>query len=66
MKVIGILEDECGRKAEMEMLPMQAGDVQRTYADIDAIQRDLGYQPSTTIDVGVPAFVRWYREYHDA
>jgi UDP-glucuronate 4-epimerase len=66
MKVIGILEDECGRKAEMEMLPMQAGDVQRTYADIDAIQRDLGYQPSTTIDVGVPAFVRWYREYHGA
>jgi UDP-glucuronate 4-epimerase len=66
MKVIGILEDECGRKAEMDMLPMQPGDVQRTYADIDAIQRDLGYQPSTTIDVGVPAFVRWYREYHGA
>ena len=66
MKVIGILEQECGRKAEMDMLPMQPGDVQRTYADIDAIQRDLGYQPSTTIDVGVPAFVRWYREYHGA
>lgn len=64
MKVIGLLEQECGRKAEMEMLPMQAGDVQRTYADIDAIQRDLGYQPSTTIETGVPAFVRWYREYH--
>jgi UDP-glucuronate 4-epimerase len=64
MKVIGLLEQECGRKAEMEMLPMQPGDVQRTYADIDAIQRDLGYQPSTSIDVGVPAFVRWYREYH--
>jgi UDP-glucuronate 4-epimerase len=66
MKVIGLLEQECGRKAEMDMLPMQPGDVQRTYADIDAIQRDLGYQPSTTIDVGVPAFVRWYREYHGA
>jgi UDP-glucuronate 4-epimerase len=64
MKVIGLLEQECGRKAEMDMLPMQPGDVQRTYADIDAIQRDLGYQPSTSIDVGVPAFVRWYREYH--
>jgi UDP-glucuronate 4-epimerase len=66
MKVIGLLEQECGRKAEMEMLPMQPGDVQRTYADIDAIQRDLGYQPSTSIEVGVPAFVRWYREYHGA
>ena len=64
MKVVGMLEQECGRKAELEMLPMQVGDVQRTYADIDAIQRDLGYQPSTTIETGVPNFVRWYREYH--
>jgi UDP-glucuronate 4-epimerase len=64
MKVIGILEQECGRKAEMEMLPMQPGDVQSTFADIDAIQRDLGYRPSTLIEAGVPAFVRWYREYH--
>ena len=64
MKVVEMLEQECGRKAEMEMLPMQDGDVQRTFADIDAIQRDLGYQPSTTIEVGVPNFVRWYREYH--
>ena len=64
MKVIEILERECGRKAEMEMLPMQDGDVQRTFADIDAIQSDLGYQPSTTIESGVPEFVRWYREYH--
>jgi UDP-glucuronate 4-epimerase len=64
MKVIGILEAECGRQAVMEMLPMQAGDVQHTYADIDASRRDLGYQPSTSIEVGVPAFVRWYRDYH--
>lgn len=64
MKVIGILEAECGRKAEMEMLPMQAGDVQSTYADIDAIQRDLGYQPATRIETGVPAFVQWYKGYH--
>ena len=64
MKVIGILEDECGAKAQMEMLPMQAGDVQKTYADIDAIQKHLGYQPSTSIEVGVPRFVHWFREYH--
>jgi UDP-glucuronate 4-epimerase len=64
MKVIRLLEEACGRKAEMDMLPMQPGDVQRTYADIDAIQRDLGFQPRTSIEDGVPAFVRWYREYH--
>lgn len=64
MKVIELLEHECGRKAQMEMLPMQPGDVQRTFADIDAICHDLNYQPRTTIDVGVPAFVRWYRQYH--
>ncbi len=64
IKVIAILEQECGRKAEMEMLPMQPGDVQKTFADIDAIQRDLGYQPTTPIEVGVPAFVNWYKGYH--
>lgn len=64
MKVIGLLEESCGKKAKMEMLPMQPGDVLKTYADISAIQRDLGYAPTTSIDVGVPSFVRWYREYH--
>ncbi len=64
MKVIEILEAECGKKAQMEMLPMQAGDVEKTYADIDAIHSDLGYQPTTPIKVGVPAFVAWYREYN--
>jgi UDP-glucuronate 4-epimerase len=64
MRFIEILEDACGRKARLNFQPMQPGDVQRTYADIDAIQRDLGYQPSTPIEVGIPNFVRWYREYH--
>ena len=64
MKVIGLLEEECGRTAVIEMLPMQPGDVQTTYADIGAIQRDLDYQPRTSIEVGAPAFVRWYRQYH--
>ena len=53
-----------GRKAQIELLPMQPGDVERTYADIDAIQRDLGYNPRTTIEQGIPAFVQWYRAYH--
>ncbi|MGB7654780.1 MAG: NAD-dependent epimerase/dehydratase family protein [Novosphingobium sp.] len=64
MKVIGLLEEACGKQAAMEMLPMQPGDVYKTYADISAIQRDLGYAPSTSIDLGVPAFVEWYRAYH--
>jgi UDP-glucuronate 4-epimerase len=64
MKVIGLLEEACGKKAEMQMLPMQPGDVHKTYADISAISRELGYAPTTSIDVGVPSFVRWYREYH--
>ena len=64
MKVIALLEESCGKQAVMEMLPMQPGDVYKTYADISAIQRDLGYAPTTSIDLGVPAFVEWYRAYH--
>ena len=64
MKVVEILEAECGRKAELELLPMQPGDARQTFADIEAIRGDLGYEPTTSIDVGVPNFVRWYREYH--
>lgn len=61
--VIAVLEQACGRKAVVDLLPMQAGDVPRTFADIDAIQRDLGYRPTTSVDVGVPRFVDWYRGY---
>lgn len=63
-EVIALFEQACGRKAQMEMLPMQAGDVEATYADIDAIQRDIGYQPTTSIETGIPAFVEWYKAYH--
>ena len=66
MKVIEILEAECGRKAAIDFQPMQPGDVHQSFADIDAISRDLGYKPTTSIDVGVPKFVAWYREYHGA
>lgn len=64
MKVIGLLEEACGRKAQLKMLPMQPGDVHKTYADIDALTEKVGYQPTTSIETGVPAFVQWYREYH--
>ena len=64
MKVIDILQDALGRKARMEMLPMQPGDVHKTYADIDAISNDMGYAPSVSVEQGVPRFVEWYRGYH--
>ncbi len=64
MRLVEILEDCIGKKAEKNFLPMQPGDVPATYADIDAIQQELGFQPSTKIDVGISAFVEWYRTYH--
>ena len=64
MKVIGIIEDACGRKAEIEMRGMQKGDVERTYADISAMERDFGYRPTTPVEAGFPKFVAWYRGYH--
>jgi UDP-glucuronate 4-epimerase len=62
-RLIALIETACGRKAELEMRPLQPGDVPETYADISAIQADLGFAPTTPIDVGVPRFVDWYREY---
>ncbi|MEY2942044.1 MAG: hypothetical protein RLY97_58 [Pseudomonadota bacterium] len=64
MRVVEILEGECGKKAIIDYQPMQPGDVRQSFADIDAISNDLGYKPTTSIDVGVPNFVRWYKEYH--
>lgn len=62
--MIDLIEQACGHPAKRRLMPMQAGDVRDTYADISAIQRDLGYRPTTNIDVGVPAFVNWYKNYH--
>ena len=64
MNVVEILEAECGKKAEIDFQPMQPGDVRQSFADIEAISRDLGYKPTTSIDVGVPKFVKWYKEYN--
>ena len=65
-RMVSLIEAACGREARIELQPMQPGDVPDTFADITAIQEDLGYQPSTTIDQGVPRFVEWYRDYHRA
>ena len=53
-----------GKKAIRELLPLQAGDVQDTFADVSALIRQVGYKPSTTIKQGVSNFVSWYRAYY--
>lgn len=57
------IENALGRKALREYKPMQPGDVPATYANIDAIRNDLGFEPSTPISVGIPIWAKWYRDY---
>jgi UDP-glucuronate 4-epimerase len=64
MRVVQLLEEATGKQALLDPQPMQPGDVKDTFADISAIERDLGFAPTTTIDEGVPRFVSWYRDYH--
>jgi UDP-glucuronate 4-epimerase len=61
--MIGLIEDAMGKKAKIDFQPMQPGDVKASFADIDAIRRDLGFEPTTPIDVGIPKFVAWFKEY---
>jgi UDP-glucuronate 4-epimerase len=64
LHMIAILEKELRRPAEKHMLPLQPGDVPESFADIDSIRRDYGFQPTTPISKGIPAFVKWYKQYH--
>ena len=64
MDLIGVLERKLGMKAELNLLPMQVGDVAATGADIGAIKREIGFEPSTRIETGVSRFVEWYKGYH--
>jgi UDP-glucuronate 4-epimerase len=66
MRYIEVLEQCLGRTAEKTLLPLQAGDVPDTYADVEDLVRDTGYKPATPIEVGVRNFVDWYRGYYDA
>ncbi len=61
---IEVLEDCLGKKAIKNLLPMQQGDVPDTYADVDALIKDVNYKPSTSVEVGVENFARWYRNYY--
>ena len=64
MDLIATLERALGKTAIKRFLPMQPGDVLRTYANIDRLVSDVGYRPSTPIDVGIEKFVAWYRDYY--
>ena len=64
MDVIAQLEECLGRKAKKNLLPMQPGDVPETFANIDDLVRDVGFQPATPIQEGMTRFVEWYREYY--
>ncbi|PHZ85925.1 SDR family NAD(P)-dependent oxidoreductase [Paremcibacter congregatus] len=64
LDMIKVLEDALGHKAEMDLLPIQPGDVRETAADISAIQNDLGFEPKTKIEEGIPKFIHWYKQYH--
>jgi UDP-glucuronate 4-epimerase len=63
-RVVALLEQEFGRKARVELLPMQPGDVLETCANVDDLMRDVGFRPSTPIEQGVHNFVAWYRDYY--
>ncbi|GAB2506875.1 NAD-dependent epimerase [Pseudoxanthomonas sangjuensis] len=66
LRYIEVLEQCLGRKAQMNLLPMQPGDVPDTEADVSALQRDTGYSPDTGIETGVRRFVDWYRAFYRA
>ena len=63
LRYIEVLENCLGRKAEMNFLPMQPGDVPATYADVEDLVRDFDYKPGTTLEFGISRFVEWYKDY---
>lgn len=61
---IEVIEKAMGKKARKNFLPMQPGDVPRTYADVDELMQDVGFKPTTTIEQGIEKFVRWYQDFY--
>ena len=66
MRYIEVLEECLGRKAEMNLLPLQLGDVPDSYADVGDLAANVGYQPDTPVEQGIARFVDWYRDYYQA
>jgi UDP-glucuronate 4-epimerase len=65
LRYIQLIEQCLGREAKMEMLPLQAGDVPDTEADVTDLIAEVGYLPSVPVEEGIPRFVSWYRDYYD-
>jgi len=63
MDFVSALEKALGKKANMEMLPIQPGDVPETYADVEDLINEFGYKPATSVEQGVAKFVDWYLNY---
>ena len=61
---IETLEDVIGMKSKKEYLPMQAGDVYQTYADVSELEKNFGFKPQTTISEGLTNFINWYRDFY--
>lgn len=61
---VDAIEKELGKQAIRQMMPIQAGDVPKTYADVSDLERDLGYKPATTVQSGISNFINWYKEYY--
>lgn len=64
MRFVAVLEDALGKKAVLDLQPMQPGDVPETFADITESAKAFGYKPTTNIEQGIPKFVAWYRRFH--
>ena len=64
MRVIELLEEALGKKAEKRLQPLQPGDVPATYADVDDLVTHVAFKPNTQIEVGIRRFVEWYRGYY--
>jgi UDP-glucuronate 4-epimerase len=64
MRFIEILEENLGKKADKNFLPLQAGDVPATYANVEDLVNDVNYKPEMPIETGISNFVKWYRDYY--
>jgi UDP-glucuronate 4-epimerase len=64
MRYIELIEEALGRKAVLNYLPLQPGDVADTCADVSDLMRDVGYRPATPVETGIRNFVEWYRGYY--
>ena len=65
MDMIELIEENLGQKAEKRFLPMQPGDVRATYADVEALARNVGFRPATPLKDGIRRFVEWYLSYYE-